>query len=108
MHIEDGRVYFNAHDEDVLNNATLQEAKHRLEGDRRLLWEAIGPDALPSDPIDADNLEMDIAAALVSDDFETLGRLVSAMALEYAFRSCHDQIVDDWQEHFRDDDYEER
>ena len=67
MHIEDGRVYFDAHDEDVLNNATLQEAKHRLEGDRRLLWEAIGPDALPKDPIEADDLETDIATALVSD-----------------------------------------
>lgn len=97
MYKEDGCTYLEEHDMDVLETATMEEARHRLANDYTLLWEAISPNALPSDAEQATKLEDAIAAALVDDAYEELGRLVSNMALEYAFRCCHDQIVDDWE-----------
>lgn len=97
MYKEDGLTYLEDHDLDVLEQATLDEARHRLYHDRALLWEALGPDALPTEAEQAKKLEDAIAAALVDNKHAELGRLVANMALEYGFRCCHDQIVDDWE-----------
>ena len=102
MYKEDNRVYFSDHDWDVLEQATFDEAKHRLQNDRMLLWESIGPDALPNDIEESKRIESAIAAALADDDYAELGRLVSNMALEYAFKCCHAQIVDDWQNYLEE------
>jgi len=97
MYKEDGLTYLEDHDLDVLEQATLDEARHRLYNDRALLWEALGPDALPTDAEQATKLEDAIAAALVDGTHAELGRLIANMALEYAFKCCHDQICDDWE-----------
>jgi len=97
MYKEDGHYYLEEHDMDVLETATMEEARHRLANDYSLLWEAIGPDALPSDAEESQDLEDKIATALVENDYTELGRLVANMALEYAFKCCHAQIVDDWE-----------
>ena len=97
MYKEDGLTYLEDHDMDVLEQATLDEARHRLYNDRALLWEALGPDALPTDKEQAEKLEEAIAAALVDGAHAELGRLVANMALEYGFSCCHDQIIDDWE-----------
>ena len=97
MYKEDGLTYLEDHDLDVLEQATLDEARHRLYHDRALLWEALGPDALPTDAEQAKKLEDAIASALVDNKHAELGRLVANMALEYGFRCCHDQICDDWE-----------
>ena len=97
MYKEDGFTYLEEHDMDVLAAATMDEAKHRLSNDYKLLWDAVCPDTLPSDTEQAQDLEDKIAAALVADDHTELGRLIANMALEYAFRCCHEQIIDDWQ-----------
>jgi hypothetical protein len=102
MYKEDGRTYLEDHDLDVLEAATMEEARHRLYNDRSLLWEALGPDALPNDSEQAKALEDAIAAALVDGTHAELGKLVANMALEYAFRCCHDQIVDDWERYVDD------
>lgn len=108
MYKEDGLTYLEDHELDVLERATLDEARHRLYNDRALLWEALGPDALPNDPAQSKRLEDAVAAALVDGDNVELGRLLANMALEFAFKSCHDQILDDWQRYVGDDgDYYE-
>lgn len=97
MYKEDGLTYLEDHDLDVLDQATLDEARHRLYNDRALLWEALGPDALPTDAEQAKTLEEAIASALVDGEHAELGRLIGNMAIEYGFKCCHDQIVDDWE-----------
>ena len=97
MYKEDGLTYLEEQDLDVLEQATLDEAKHRLYNNRALLWEAIGPDALPRDAEESKQLEDAIASALVDGTHAELGRLVANMALEYGFKCCHDEILDDWE-----------
>ena len=97
MYKEDGFTYLEEQDMDVLAAATMDEAKHRLSNDYTLLWEAVGPDALPSDAEQAQDLEDKIAAALVADDHTELGRLIANMALEYGLKCCHHEILDDWE-----------
>ena len=102
MYKEDGLTYLEDHDLDVLEQATLDEAKHRLYNNRALLWEAIGADALPRDAEESKQLEDAIASALVDGTHAELGRLVANMALEYAFKCCHDEILDDWQNYLEE------
>lgn len=102
MYKEDGFTYLEEHDMDVLESATLDEAKNRLGNDISLLWEALGPDALPRDAEQAKALEDKIATALVNDDYTKLGRLMAGMATEYAFKCCHAQIIDDWQNYLEE------
>ena len=102
MYKEDGLTYLEDHDLDVLEQATLDEAKHRLYNNRALLWEAIGPDALPRDAEESKQLEDAIASALVDGTHAELDRLVANMALEYAFKCCHDEILDDWQNYLEE------
>ena len=102
MYKEDGLTYLEEHDMDVLEQATLDEAKHRLYNNRALLWEAIGPDALPRDAEQSKQLEDAIASALADGTHAELGRLVANMAIEYAFKCCHDEILDDWQNYLEE------
>ena len=102
MYKEDGRVYFEDNDLDVLEQATLDEARHRLYNDRALLWEALGPDALPRETEQSKALEDAIASALVDGTHAELGRLVANMAIEYAFKCCHEEILDDWQNYLEE------
>ena len=102
MYKEDNRVYFSDHDWDVLEEATFDEAKYRLQNDRMLLWESIGPDALPREAEQSKALEDAIASALVDGTHAELGRLVANMAIEYAFKCCHEEILDDWQNYLEE------
>ena len=102
MYKEDGLTYLEDHDLDVLDQATLDEARHRLYHDRALLWEALGADALPTDAEQSKQLEDAIASALVDGTHAELGRLVANMAIEYAFKCCHDEILDDWQNYLEE------
>lgn len=106
MYKEDGLIYLEDHDYDVLNAATFEEAKHRLANDSKLLWEALGVDALPNDLGETARIESEIALALVSDRYEELGRLLSNLALEYVFKCCHEEILSDWEDYI-DNGYEE-
>lgn len=101
---EDTGVYLEDEDLDVLDKAALAEAKHRLCNDLSLMWEALGPDALPREVGTAHNLEQDIATALVSSDYERLGRLMAGMATTYAFGLVYEQIADDWEDYIDADD----
>lgn len=101
---ENGRVYFEDEDDDVLDAACTAESKDRLGRDTDFMWESLGPDALPTDDIIGDDLQMDIADALVSENFERLGRLMAGMALTYAFRCTYDEIIDDWESYIDADD----
>jgi hypothetical protein len=90
-------VVFTDDEVGALENATLQESRHRLLNNTTLLWEAIGPDALPKDETAASNLEAAIASALVEEDYELLGRLVTGLALTYVYEITRDEIYDDWE-----------
>ena len=90
-------VVFTDDEVGALENATLQESRHRLLNNTTLLWEAIGPDALPKDETAASNLETAIASALVEEDYELLGRLVTGLALTYVYEITRDEIYDDWE-----------
>jgi len=90
-------VVFTDDEVGALENATLQESRHRLLNNTTLLWEAIGPDALPKDETAATNLETAIASALVEEDYELLGRLVTGLALTYVYEITRDEIYDDWE-----------
>lgn len=103
-YIEEDGIYLDDEDLDVLDKAALAEAKDRLCNDLSLMWEALGPDALPTDVKIAHNLEQDIATALVSSDYERLGRLLAGMATTYAFGLVYEQIADDWEDYIDTDD----
>ena len=90
-------VVFTDDEVGALENATLQESRHRLLNNTTLLWEAIGPDALPKDETAASNLETAIASALVEEDYELLGRLVTGLALTYVYEITRDEIYADWE-----------
>lgn len=90
-------VVFTDDEVGALENATLQESRHRLLNNTGLLWEAIGPDALPKDETAATTLEAAIASALVEEDYELLGRLVTGLALTYVYEITRDEIYDDWE-----------
>ena len=85
MYKEDGRVYFEDNDLDVLEQATLDEARHRLYNDRALLWEALGPDALPREAEQSKALEDAIASALVDGTHAELGRLSCTLTIATGF-----------------------
>ena len=63
------------HEVGVLEEATRDEAAHRLCNNPQLLWEALGPDALPRDERLAVDLEREIAFCVVNAHYEKLGCL---------------------------------
>jgi len=65
------------HEVGVLEEATRDEAAHRLCNNSQLLWEALGPDALPRDERLAVDLEREIAFCIVHDRYEKLGRMLA-------------------------------
>tara|TARA_R110000764_G_scaffold141176_1_gene229334 strand:- start:39 stop:377 length:339 start_codon:yes stop_codon:yes gene_type:complete len=95
------------HEVGVLEEATRDEAAHRLCNNSQLLWEALGPDALPRDERLAVDLEREIAFCVVNAHYEKLGRLLAGMAMSYAYRSAEDEINDDWAAYIRLTEHEE-
>tara|TARA_R110002073_G_scaffold5425_2_gene33415 strand:+ start:961 stop:1299 length:339 start_codon:yes stop_codon:yes gene_type:complete len=89
------------HEVGVLEEATRDEAAHRLCNNSQLLWEALGPDALPRDERLSRDLERELAFCIVHDRYEKLGRMLAGMALSYAYRSAESEINDDWAAYIR-------
>lgn len=95
------------HEVGVLEEATREEAAHRLCNNSQLLWEALGPDALPRNERLAVDLEREIAFSVVNAHYEKLGRLLAGMAMSYAYRCAEDEINDDWANYIRLTEHEE-
>ena len=95
------------HEVGVLEEATREEAAHRLCNNSQLLWEALGPDALPRNERLAVDLEREIAFCVVSSHYEKLGRLLAGMAMSYAYRCAESEIGDDWANYIRLTEHEE-
>ena len=95
------------HEVGVLEEATREEAAHRLCNNSQLLWEALGPDALPNNQRLAVDLEREIAFCVVNAHYEKLGRLLAGMAMSYAYRCAEDEINDDWANYIRLTEQEE-
>jgi len=95
------------HEVGVLEEATREEAAHRLCNNSQLLWEALGPDALPRDERLAVDLEREIAFCIVHDRYEKLGRMLAGQAMSYAYRCAEDEINDDWANYIRLTEHEE-
>jgi len=95
------------HEVGVLEEATRDEAAHRLCNNSQLLWEALGPDALPRDERLAVDLEREIAFCVVNAHYEKLGRLLAGMAMSYSYRCAEDEINDDWAAYIRLTEHEE-
>ena len=95
------------HEVGVLEDATREEAAHRLCNNSQLLWEALGPDALPRDERLAVDLEREIAFCVVNAHYEKLGRMLAGMAMSYSYRCAEDEINDDWANYIRLTEHEE-
>ena len=95
------------HEVGVLEEATRDEAAHRLCNNSQLLWEALGPDALPRDERLAVDLEREIAFCVVNAHYEKLGRLLAGMAMSYSYRCAEHEINDDWAAYIRLTEHEE-
>jgi len=85
------------HEVGVLEEATREEAAHRLCNNSQLLWEA----RLSRD------IERELAFCVVNAHYEKLGRMLAGMAMSYAYRCAEDEINDDWANYIRLTEHEE-
>jgi len=96
------------HEVGVLEEATREEAAHRLCNDSQLLWEALGPDALPiNNERIVKDIERELAFCVVNAHYEKLGRMLAGMAMSYAYRLAEGEINDDWAAYIRLTEQEE-